>query len=107
MLPSVPTDPPESDRPTEDLSRPSPRVSVGRYEIRGELGSGAMGTVWRAHDTWLDREVAVKEVRLPHDMPAREREREIGRASCRERGERAAGARALNKGTYENETSVV
>src|SRR5699024_8708569 len=71
----LPTDPPESDRPTEDLSRPSPRVSVGRYEIRGELGSGAMGTVWRAHDTWLDREVAVKEVRLPHDMPARERER--------------------------------
>ena len=75
MLPTDPTDPPESDRPTEDLSRPSPRVSVGRYEIRGELGSGAMGTVWRAHDTWLDREVAVKEVRLPHDMPARERER--------------------------------
>lgn len=75
MVPTEPPEPPESDRPTEDLSRFSSRVSVGRYEIRGELGSGAMGTVWRAHDTWLDREVAVKEVHLPHDMPARERER--------------------------------
>ena len=65
----VPTDPPEP------LSRPSARTSVGRYEIRGELGSGAMGTVWRAHDTRLNREVAIKEVRLPHDMPPRERER--------------------------------
>ncbi|MBR8743399.1 serine/threonine-protein kinase [Nocardiopsis sp. MG754419] len=71
----VPSEPPEQAPPTEDLSRPSRRTSVGRYEIRGELGSGAMGTVWRAHDTRLDREVAVKEVHLPFDMPPRERER--------------------------------
>ncbi|WP_051049676.1 serine/threonine-protein kinase [Nocardiopsis ganjiahuensis] len=71
----VPTEPPEPSDPAESRPRSSPGRSVGRYEFLGELGSGAMGTVWRAHDTRLNREVAVKEVHLPHDMPPRERER--------------------------------
>ena len=33
---------------------------VGRFELIDELGVGSFGTVWRAHDTKLDREVAVK-----------------------------------------------
>jgi WD40 repeat protein/sRNA-binding protein len=37
--------------------------AVGRFRLRRELGAGSFGTVYLAHDTLLDREVALK---LPH-----------------------------------------
>ncbi|MFE6923815.1 protein kinase [Nocardia sp. NPDC057663] len=41
------------------------RTRIGtRYELIDEIGSGAMGSVWRGYDTVLDREVAVKLIRL-------------------------------------------
>jgi len=38
----------------------TPGSRLGPYEIVAPLGAGGMGEVWRAKDTILDREVAIK-----------------------------------------------
>ena len=38
----------------------TPGTKLGPYEIRNSIGSGGMGEVYRAHDSKLDRDVAIK-----------------------------------------------
>jgi tRNA A-37 threonylcarbamoyl transferase component Bud32 len=65
------------------------RLVAGRYRLLSPLGTGGMGTVWRAEDEVLGRPVAVKEVTFPHGLSdedrdvLRERTRREARAAAR------------------------
>ncbi|WP_182887722.1 serine/threonine-protein kinase [Microbispora sp. H10885] len=50
------------------------RMLADRYELRVRIGRGTMGTVWRAYDRSLDREIAVKEIRQDPALSPRQRQ---------------------------------
>ncbi|MDQ3454060.1 MAG: serine/threonine protein kinase, partial [Actinomycetota bacterium] len=74
------------------------RVVAGRYTLRSPVGRGGMGTVWRASDLLLGRDVAIKEVVYPDYLTAEDH------ALLRERTMREA--RAAARFTHPNVTTV-
>jgi len=60
------------------MTQGGPGSRLGTYDVVGKLGEGGMGAVYRAHDTKLNRDVALK-VLLPEVADNPERLARFGR----------------------------
>ena len=59
---------------SDDQAGLEPGTALGHYRVESLIGAGGMGAVYRAHDTSLDRDVAIKVLSTtPHDADMRTR----------------------------------
>jgi tRNA A-37 threonylcarbamoyl transferase component Bud32 len=68
---------------TYDLLEGGKLATIGRYQIEGELGHGAMGVVYKAVDPTIGRAVAINTIRLDHTLAAKRLE-DLRKRSLRE-----------------------
>ena len=71
--------------------------TIGHFELVGQIGTGAFGSVWMARDTQLDRSVAVK-IPRKGQLDAQETEQFVREARAGRRDPAAAGARTSGAG---------
>ena len=72
--------------------------TLGPYEIRSKLGRGVASVFWRAYDPALEREVALCEPVIPHDLDSSARADFLGRLSA----PGPVGRQALSPGARES-----
>jgi eukaryotic-like serine/threonine-protein kinase len=85
----------------------SPGVAVGPYEVVSRLGAGGMGEVWRARDSRLGREVAIKVLRADRAYDPKRVKRFEQEARAAGRMAHAGIVTVLDVGTHEGAPFVV
>ena len=84
-----------------------PGVAVGPYEVVSRLGAGGMGEVWRARDSRLGREVAIKVLRADRAYDPKRVKRFEQEARAAGRMAHAGIVTVLDVGTHEGAPFVV
>lgn len=63
----------QENQETRVMGTPSTRRRrTGRYEMRGQIGKGAMGNVYKAYDHKMERIIVLKEIRMDADLEPEE-----------------------------------
>src|SRR5262245_16495313 len=89
-----------------DVSPEDPPRQVGRYQLTRCLGSGAMGSVYAAHDPELGRELAIKLLRLGAGVSRQARSRLMREAKALAKGSHPSVVAVYDVGTIDDQVFI-